>query len=147
MAVFGVACKLPCAVINLNFHDNLQCRLLMKIPLSMQCRAGWLSAVSSGSRATAAPSSLERLAALSIWGPERCVWKAEQVPLSVSWNWWSAALFWRCWVPGYDGALSQFLDFSSVEGHNSSFIRILNVDIYVVGWGAVRCVERLEKRA
>lgn len=50
-------------------------------------------------------------------------------------------------MPGYDGALSQFLDFSSVEGHNSSFIRILNVDIYVVGWGAVRCVERLEKRA
>lgn len=23
-----------------------------------------------------------------------------QVPLSVSWSWWSAALFWRCWAPG-----------------------------------------------
>ena len=36
-AVFGVACKLLCAVVNLNFHDNLQCRLLMKILLFMQC--------------------------------------------------------------------------------------------------------------
>lgn len=54
-----------------------------------------------------------------------------------------------------DGALSQFLDFSSVEGlvtilyqfQNSSFIRKLNVDIYAVGWGAVRGVEGVEKRA
>ena len=25
MAVFDVACKLPCAVLNMNFHDDLQC--------------------------------------------------------------------------------------------------------------------------
>ena len=36
-AVFGVACKLPCAVANLKFHINLQCCLLTKIPLVMQC--------------------------------------------------------------------------------------------------------------
>ena len=35
-AVFGVACKLSCAVVNLNFQDNLQCRLLTKVPLFMQ---------------------------------------------------------------------------------------------------------------
>ena len=37
-AVFVVACKLPCAVVNLNFHDNLQCLLLTKIPLFVQWR-------------------------------------------------------------------------------------------------------------
>ena len=26
-AVIGVACKLSCAIVNLNFHDNLQCCL------------------------------------------------------------------------------------------------------------------------
>ena len=34
-AVFGVACKLPCTAVNLKFHDNLQCRILTKIPLFM----------------------------------------------------------------------------------------------------------------
>ena len=36
-AVLGIACKLPCAVVNLNFHNNLQCHLLTKTPLFMQC--------------------------------------------------------------------------------------------------------------
>ena len=47
-AVFGVACKLLCAVGNLNFHDNLQCSLLMKIPLLMQS-AGWEGSPQSNS--------------------------------------------------------------------------------------------------
>ena len=34
-AVFEIGCKLLCAVVNLNFHNNLQCCLLMKIPLFM----------------------------------------------------------------------------------------------------------------
>jgi len=42
-AVLSVTCKLPCAVVNLNFHDNLQCRLLTKIPLFMQ----WIFCLSS----------------------------------------------------------------------------------------------------
>lgn len=54
-----------------------------------------------------------------------------------------------------NGALSQFLDFSSVEGlstilyqfHNSGLICRLNDDIYAGGWGAVWGVERVEKRA
>ena len=36
MADFGVAYKLLSAVVNLNFPDNLQYRLLTKIPLFMQ---------------------------------------------------------------------------------------------------------------
>ena len=40
MRGFGVACKLPCAVANLKFHNNLQCQVLTKIPLFMQWWVG-----------------------------------------------------------------------------------------------------------